>query len=42
MKRDELKVRVPNEHGADISVPLLKEILRQACVSEAEWDEAGR
>jgi len=32
-----LKLRVPNPHEGDISVSLLKEILRQAEISEDEW-----
>lgn len=37
MKRGVLKVRIPNPHEGDISVPLLKEILKQARVSESDW-----
>jgi predicted RNA binding protein YcfA (HicA-like mRNA interferase family) len=40
MKRGPLKLRVPNPHVGDISIPLLKEILRQAGISEDEWDNA--
>ena len=38
MKRDTLKVRIPNPHGKDISVPLQREILRQASIDESAWD----
>jgi len=38
MKRGPLKLRVPNPHVGDISIPLLKEILRQAGISEDEWN----
>ncbi len=34
------KIRIPNPHGSgDIDVSLLKEILRQADVSDEEWDK---
>ena len=40
MVSGELKVRIPNPHGSgDISDPLLKEILRQAGISEEKWDQ---
>ncbi|MCI0559850.1 MAG: type II toxin-antitoxin system HicA family toxin [Nitrososphaera sp.] len=33
------KIRIPNPHsGKDISVGLVKEILRQANIGEADWD----
>jgi len=32
------KIRIPNPHGGDISVSLVKEILRQAGISFEEWD----
>lgn len=38
MVKDELKVRIPNPHGGDISRYLLSEILRQANISSKEWD----
>lgn len=37
MTRGTLKVRIPNEHGEDIGVALLREILRQAEIGEKEW-----
>ena len=40
MKRGPLKLRAPNPHVGDISIPLLKEILRQAGISEDEWNNA--
>ena len=41
MKQDEKKIRIPNPHGkTDISVSLLKEILKQAGIGDSEWDEA--
>jgi hypothetical protein len=38
MRRGTLKLRVPNPHVGDISTSLLKEILRQAGISEDEWN----
>ena len=41
MIRERKKIRIPNPHGnADISVSLLKEILKQAGIRDSEWDEA--
>ena len=41
MKKGRKKIRIPNPHGnADISVSLLKEILKQAGIKGNEWDEA--
>lgn len=37
-RNGQLKLRVPNPHESDISVPLLKEILRQAGISEENWE----
>ena len=41
MRRGRLKLRIPNPHRGEIRAPLLKEILRQAGISGAEWDKAG-
>jgi hypothetical protein len=38
MRRGTLKLRVPNPHVGGISPSLLKEILRQAGISEDEWN----
>ncbi len=38
MVKGELKVRVPNPHKSDISKHLLAEILRQAGISNEEWE----
>ena len=38
MKKDGLKLRIPNPHTGDISGGLLKELLRQAGITEAEWN----
>ena len=40
MVYDELKVRIPNPHGKDISSNLVSEILNQANISNKEWDNA--
>ena len=38
---EERKIRIPNPHGSgEINVSLLKEILRQAGISDEEWDAA--
>jgi predicted RNA binding protein YcfA (HicA-like mRNA interferase family) len=35
------KIRIPNPHGSgDIHISLLKEILRQAEISDEEWNKA--
>jgi hypothetical protein len=40
MVKGELKLRIPNPHrSSDISDSLLKEILRQAEISEEKWDQ---
>jgi len=38
MVRDTLKVRIPNPHRGDISAALVAEILRQADISNNEWE----
>ena len=38
MVRGELKVRIPNPHKGDISKSLVAKILRQAGISEKEWE----
>lgn len=37
MIKGRLKVRIPNPHDDDIGVALLREILRQAGISDEEW-----
>jgi len=39
MMRGQLKLRIPNPHKEDISVGLLKEILRQAGISDDDWEK---
>lgn len=38
MKKGQLKLRIPNPHMGDINGSLLKEILKQADVSEEQWE----
>lgn len=38
MVRDSFKIRIPNRHKGDISGALVKEILRQAGISNKEWE----
>jgi predicted RNA binding protein YcfA (HicA-like mRNA interferase family) len=41
MVKGEKKIRIPNPHGSgDVSIGLVKEILRQAGISESEWETA--
>lgn len=38
MSRGSLKLRIPNPHQSDISLPLLRRILDQAGITEHEWE----
>ncbi|MFN0145970.1 MAG: type II toxin-antitoxin system HicA family toxin [Dehalococcoidia bacterium] len=38
MRRGDLVLRVPNEHGRDISTGLLARILREAGMGRDEWE----
>lgn len=40
MIKGKRKQRIPNPHGRDVGIQLLKEILRQAEISEDEWEKA--
>ncbi len=40
MVKGELKIRIPNLHRGDISKYLVAEILRQAGISDEEWNNA--
>ena len=41
MIKGKKKIRIPNPHGSgDIHISLLKEILRQAAISDEDWDNA--
>lgn len=39
MKKDALKVFIPNPHSGDIGADFLKRILRQAGISIEEWEK---
>lgn len=38
MTKGELKLWIPNPHRADISAPLVAEILRQAGIDAESWE----
>jgi len=40
MANNDLKIRIPNPHRGDISKHLVSEILRQAGVTQNDWDSA--
>lgn len=40
MTRGDVTVAIPNPHGGDISVGLLRRILDQAGVTRTEWEAA--
>jgi len=40
MSKDGFKIRIPNPHEGDISKNLISEILRQAGISDDEWNDA--
>ncbi len=40
MIKGDVTVHIPNPHGSDISKDLVAEILRQAGIVAAKWDEA--
>jgi len=39
MAKGSQKIRIPNPHIGDISLSLVKEILRQAGISNEDWDK---
>lgn len=39
MKKDKLKVRIPNPHKSDINKNLLSRILKQADIGKEEWEK---
>lgn len=39
MKKDSLKIHIPNKHKGEISVGLINEILRQAKINKEDWDK---
>ncbi len=41
MKKGSKKIRIPNPHGSqEISLALVKAILKQASISDEEWNKA--
>ena len=38
MRRGAQTVRIPNPHGSDVGVNLLRQILKQAEISDDEWN----
>jgi predicted RNA binding protein YcfA (HicA-like mRNA interferase family) len=40
MKKGQQKIRIPNPHKGEISTSLVKEILKQAGISDLDWDDA--
>ena len=38
MRRNQLRIPIPNPHRGDISIDLQKRILRQTGISEVEWE----
>jgi hypothetical protein len=37
--RGSLKLRVPNPHAGDLSAGLVRRIIRQAGISDSDWDD---
>jgi predicted RNA binding protein YcfA (HicA-like mRNA interferase family) len=35
--KGEFRLTIPNPHGQDIGIPLLKEILKHASITQEEW-----
>jgi hypothetical protein len=40
MQKGKLKVHIPGEHRRDVSVPLQREIIRQADLTIEDWESA--
>jgi len=40
MKKGRLKLHIPNPHQRDVSVDLLRRLLRQANITKEEWEHA--
>ncbi|MGL5805925.1 MAG: type II toxin-antitoxin system HicA family toxin [Xenococcaceae cyanobacterium] len=41
MKKGQQKIRIPNPHkSGEVSISLVKEIFRQAGITDSEWDNA--
>ena len=41
MVKGSMKLPIPNPHGGDIGVGMLREILNETGVSREEWQQAG-
>lgn len=39
MCKESLKVHIPSNHGSDINIGLVNEILKQAGINKEEWDQ---
>ena len=39
MKRERVRVTIPNPHTGDIGKPLLSKVLRDALISREEWEK---
>jgi predicted RNA binding protein YcfA (HicA-like mRNA interferase family) len=39
MVKGNLKIRIPNPHGSNIGLGLIREILRQAGISPEDWEK---
>lgn len=35
--KGEFRLTIPNPHGQDIGIPLLKEILKRASITQEDW-----
>lgn len=40
MRKNDFKLSIPNPHGGDLSSGLIAEILREAGISQEEWENA--
>jgi predicted RNA binding protein YcfA (HicA-like mRNA interferase family) len=38
MIKDEITITIPNPHGEDIGIELLKRVLKQAGISKSQWE----
>lgn len=42
MIRETVRLTLPNPHRGEIGAHLLGRLLRQACISREDWEEAGK
>lgn len=40
MLKGRLRLRIPNPHGRDTPVSIIRQMLREAGISEQDWEEA--